>query len=193
MTVLGGSMLQALSADCNSSSVLSSHRDELRVSWRELLTRVPWSYFVTLTYDPKRFPRSGPESWLKSWRWFLFAWMSECAVQSGQCHLVGGRLRGPWINALRHGRAQPMWILALEPHRDDRLHAHVLLLMTRHQPWLDYTVGQRIWQENRGFCWFEKPRSLVHVSDYLAKYVTKLGPDAIVLSPNFDAARMASC
>lgn len=162
-------------------------------AWQELLSRVQWDYFLTLTYDPKRYPRSGPESWLKAWRWFLFAWLSECALQAGQAERdERGRLCGSWMNAWRKGRGQPMWILALEPHRDDRLHAHVLLKLTRHLTWLDYEVGQKLWQGSRGHCWFEVPRSRGQVAAYVAKYVVKLGSDALTLSPNFDAARMAS-
>lgn len=91
-----------------------------------------------------------------------------------------------------------MWVLALEPHRDGRLHAHVLVKMTRHLEWLDYTIGQDLWRNGcdgrpgRGICWFEVPRSQLHVSCYVAKYVVKFGGDALTFSENFDAARMAS-
>ena len=162
-------------------------------AWAELLSRVPWDYFITLTYDPKRFPRSGEESWQSSWRWFLFAWLSRCALAAGCAQEHGTRLSGPWVNAWRKGRGRPMWVLALEPHRDDRLHAHVLVKLTRDLPWLDYRIGQKLWQSNRGICWFDKPRSQSHVAAYVAKYVVKSGSDSITLSENFDAARMASC
>lgn len=164
----------------------------IRWAWGEMLSRVPWSYFLTLTLDPKKYPRSGPESWASAWRWFLFAWLSRCAVQAGAAAEDGGRLRGPWINAWRKGRGQPMWVLALEPHRDDRLHAHVLLKLTRDLPWLDYKIGQRLWQENRGICWFEVPESQARVTGYVTKYVVKSCSDSLLLSENFSAPRMAS-
>lgn len=165
---------------------------KVRHGWGDLLSRQPWSYFLTLTFDPKRFARSGPESWLSSWRWFLFAWLSECAIQAGKAHRDDrGRLHGPWANAWRHGRGRPVWCLALEPHADGRLHAHVLLRLTSDLPWLDWSVGQRLWADARGLCRFEVPRSKDHVSNYVAKYVVKFGSDAITLSENFDAPRMA--
>lgn len=159
-----------------------------------LLARVAWTYMVTLTVDPKRFPRMGPESWLKAWRWFLYTWLSTCAVEAGQARRdPDGRMRGPWVNAYRAGRGCPMWILATEPHRDDSLHAHSLVKLTRDLPWLDYKVGHRIWNRDRGHAWIESPRDQVHVVGYVSKYVMKGGLDGLTFSPNWDAARMATC
>lgn len=164
-----------------------------RDQWASLLSRVAWSYLVTLTLDPKRYPRSGPESWLSMWRWWLFAWLSTCALRSGAAHTDDrGRLRGPWVNAYRAGRGQPMWVLAIEPHRDDRLHVHGLVKLTRDLPWLDYRAGHEIWQAQRGHAWIEAPRSQDQVAAYVSKYVVKCGPDALTLSPNFDAAMMSA-
>lgn len=190
------------------------------VAWREFLSRVPWDYFLTLTISPVvrqdrfyhpdmprtwKFQRSGMESWLRAWRWFLYTWVGKCAVAAGQAReeqisRSGGDsetvFKGPWANAWSKGRGQPMWVLALEPHRDNRLHAHVLVKMTRSLEWLDYRVGQDLWRKGhdgrpgRGVCWFEKPRSQEHVTCYVAKYVVKTGSDALTFSPNFDAARM---
>lgn len=175
-----------------SGALNSANNHAVRFAWQELLSRVRWDHFLTLTLDPKRWPKSGPESWLKSVRWFLFAWHAECAIKAGLAWRDGDRLRGPWVNAWRHGRGQPIWVLALEPHRDDRLHAHVLLKLTRNLEWLDYSVGQALWQADRGICWFQRPRSQEHVSAYVVKYVVKCGGDALSFSPNFDAARMVS-
>ena len=163
----------------------------VREGWHNLLSRVTWSYFITLTYDPSRFPRSGEESWLSSWRWFLFAWLSSCAEANGQAWRDSeGRWHGSWANAWRHGRGRPIWALALEPHRDDRLHAHVLLRLTRDLPWLDYKSGQSLWWKNRGLCKFERPRSQEHVCSYVSKYILKRGSDAVTLSENFEAPRI---
>ena len=118
-------MIQYTPRTVGSQEVQLSKR--VRRGWSDLLCRVDWDLFVTLTFDPKRFPRSGPEAWLSSVRWFLSAWLEECAVLTGLAFRAGDKLRGPWANAWRHGRGRPMWALALEPHRDGRLHAHVLL------------------------------------------------------------------
>lgn len=178
----------------NSRSINTPQSLAVRFAWQELLSRCQWDYFLTLTLDPKRFPRSGPESWVKSFRWFLFTWLSESAIVAGVARKdERGRLSGSWVNAWRKGRGQPMWVLALEPHRDDRLHAHVLVKMTRYLEWLDFSAGQKLWQANRGICWFEVPKSAARVGAYVAKYVVKCGGDALTFSPNFDAARMASC
>lgn len=184
----------------------------VRFAWQELLSRVRWDYFITLTVNPRWFPRMGAESWAKAWTWFLFTWLSESAVAAGQGEKVpstiktvrvkkGGewvdepvmRVKGPWANAWRKGRGKPMWVLALEPHRDSRLHAHVLVKMTRDLAWLDYSVGQKIWQAHRGICWFEVPKSQVEVGAYVTKYVVKSGSDALIFSENFDAARITGC
>lgn len=167
--------------------------EDVRAGWASLLTRVPWDQFITLTFDPNRFPRGGQESWLSAWRWFQFNWLGSCAEKAGQAWRdQAGRWHGSWANAWRHGRGRPMWALALEPHRDDRLHAHVLLRMTRELPWLDWKLGSDLWWANRGRCWFERPRSREHVCAYVAKYVLKSGSDSVFLSDNFDAPRMTA-
>lgn len=83
-----------------------------------------------------------------------------------------------------------MWVLALEPHQDGRLHAHVLVKLAGQMKRLDWSAGARLWNESRGLCRFEVPRSQDHVAAYVAKYVVKFGSDALTLSENFDAARM---
>lgn len=162
----------------------------VRHGWSDLLCRVEWDLFVTLTFDPKRFPRSGPEGWLSSVRWFLAAWLQASAVAAGLAYTDGRRLRGPWANAWRHGRGRPMWCLAIEPHADGRLHAHVLVKLAGQLKRLDWAIGSRLWNDSRGLCRFEVPRSQEHVTRYVAKYVVKFGSDAVTLSENFDAARM---
>lgn len=189
-------------------SVSTSHReinlenlsDRLRDAWADLLCRVEWDQFITLTVDPKRKrnQRMGVEAWERAWRWLLFAWLAECAVLAGQARRDADRpglLRGTWVNAWRKGRGVPMWVLALEPHRDDRLHAHVLLKLTRDSPWLDYGVGHQVWNRERGLAWFEKPRDQDHVTRYVSEYVVKHegGPGALCLSPNLDCARLTVC
>ena len=186
------------------SAVFQSINQRTEAAWQELLSRCDWDYFVTLTVDPRRFPvvrgkrrvpRMQGESWLKAWRWFLFQWIRACAIRSGRARQEGDRLRGPWINAWRHGRGRPMWVLALEPHRDGRLHAHALVKMTRDLPWLDYKVGVDLWWKDRGIAWFERPRSQSDVQRYVTKYVTKHegGSGSLYLSQNCDFARMTPC
>lgn len=164
----------------------------MREGYSELLSRVPWSYFVTLTCDPKRYPKMGVESWQSAWSWFHTSWIRESAIAAGQAWRDDrGKLHGRWANGWRHGRGRPQWVLALEPHRDDRLHAHALVRLTRDLPWLDYKLGQRIWSENRGtWCRFEVPRSRADVCGYVSKYVVKGGSDGLTFSDNFEAPRL---
>lgn len=164
---------------------------QFQEEYAELLSRVAWTYLVTLTMDPKRFPRSGPESWLKAWQWFIFTWCASCAVKSGLARWgEDGRLKGSWANANRRGAGAPMWVLATEPHRDDRLHVHALVKAPSMLPRLEYSEGHRIWNEARGWAWIEAPKDQGHVVSYVSKYVLKFGPDGLRLSPNFDAPRM---
>jgi len=165
-----------------------------QAAWAELLGRVAWDYFVTLTVDPRRWPRMGEEAWRKAWSWFMYAWIAECAVRAGQAVYDRGRVRGPWANAWGKGRGRPMTVLALEPHRDGRLHAHALVKLTRDLKWLDYSVGHEIWNRERGRAWIERPHDAEHVVRYVTKYVTKhqYGSGSIDLSENFDAARLDS-
>lgn len=170
---------------------------EVREGYAELLSRVPWSYFVTLTADPKRYPRMGFESWTKAWVWFHYQWLKSAAIAAGQARWddQAEKLRGPWANAWRRGSGHPQWALALEPHRDDRLHAHALVRLTSDLPWLDYRIGQELWSKSgRGsWCRFEVPRSPADVCSYVSKYVVKCGSDAITFSDNFEAPRMPVC
>jgi hypothetical protein len=155
---------------------------------------VPWSYFVTLTADPSRYGRVGPELWLKSWRWFHYEWLKECAVATGRAHVdEAGKLRGPWANGWRHGKGHPIWVVGLEPHRDGRLHCHALLRLTGELQRLDYQIGQALWaKRGRGrICRFEVPRSRDDVCVYVSEYVAKGGSDAITFSENYDAPRMS--
>lgn len=171
-------------------------RAAVRDAWVELLGRVGWDLFITLTLDPRRYARSGQESWLKAWEWFLWTWCKETAIGDGVAweddHT--GKLKGPWANGWRHGR-RPMWVLVMEPHDNGKLHAHVLLKFNAGGLLrLDWAAGQAIWEANRGkWCRFEVPRSQDDVCGYVAKYVLKGGDLALgslVLSDNFQAPRI---
>lgn len=180
---------------CEQTAIERVNQRAVRDGWASMLNRVPWSLFVTLTFDPKRYPRSGPESWLSSWSWFQHAWLSEAAIAAGQAWRdQAGYIRGPWANAWRHGRGRPMWALALEPHNDGRLHAHGLLKFPPGVERLDFAEGQKLWAANRGkWCRFEVPRSHDHVCGYVAKYILKDSGECLHLSPNFEAPAMACC
>lgn len=171
----------------------SANRQAVHQGYTELLSRVPWSYFVTLTADPKR-GRMGPESWLKSWRWFHYEWLKECAVATGRAWAGDdGQVHGPWVNRWRAGKDRPVWVVGLEPHRDGRLHCHALLRLTGDVQRLDYERGQSLWsRRGRGaWCRFEVPRNRADVCAYVSDYVSKGGSDAIYFSDTYDAPRMA--
>ena len=173
--------------------VNENHKQAARAAWAEFLGRMPWDYFGTLTVDPKRFPRMGEEGWHKAWEWFLHEWWMQSARACGGAWKHGDRWRGPMANEWRKGKRRPQWVQAIEPHRDGRPHCHTLIKLSGQLQRLDYSIGHRIWNENRGFGWFEKPRSQQDVADYCSKYVTKheYGSGALTLSPNLDIARMA--
>lgn len=170
-----------------------SARKQVSEAYTELLKRVEWSLFATMTFDPKRYPRSSEMVWISSWRWFLFTWMKETALDYGQLRVTeAGRYRGPFINAWRRGQGRPMWVLAFEPHRDNRLHCHVLMKLKREMN-LDWKKGCDIWYKNRGICWFEKPVDQHQVCNYVTKYFSKSGTsDAFVFSENFDSPKMGA-
>lgn len=175
----------------------SAAREQVHAGYAELLSRVPWSLFVTYTTDPKRVAHMGFESWRKSIPWHLRTWLAESAIRAGLARRPypdhPERLRGPWANRWRAGKDHPQFAIAIEPHRDDRPHAHALVRMPAGVPvWLDWKLGCDLWWKHHGRCWFELPRSVGDCCGYVAKYVTKCGSDAISFSDNFEAPRMGN-
>ena len=75
----------------------------LLVAWVDFLSCIPWEFFVTLTFDPKRvFPVDCTRAEREAFRW---------------CGQVGYALRRP-----------VGWLIALERHASGQWHAHVLLV-----------------------------------------------------------------
>lgn len=77
--------------------------DALPRAWADFLGRVPWQLFVTLTFDPKRWPSVDQRLTRKEAMWW--------------CQQVGRLLRRPVA-----------WLVAAEQGRGGRWHAHVLLV-----------------------------------------------------------------
>lgn len=189
----------------------SKEQGPLLSAWAELLGGYVWDYFVTLTRDPGRAGRFGPENLVKAVEWFLRSWQIESAIGAGVCERIArpgwvavadrvcGRivrgqvwgerekLRGPWWNAYRARIGHPVWVLGVERHRDGRLHAHLAVrlasvLLRR----LDFSAGHKLWNNSYGFSWIQSARSSGAVSRYVSKYVAK---GDIELSPNFSSGR----
>ena len=95
----------------------------LREAWASLLGRFPWQWFVTLTFDPKRF---SPVS---------------CAVVE--------REATEWCNQVARMRRLPVgWVCAPERGRGGGWHAHVLLVAKR-GIWSPQ-AALPVWQERNG-------------------------------------------
>lgn len=93
----------------------------LRMAWVEFLDRVPWKWFVTLTFDEKRvFPVDQSRAAREAVRW---------------CGLIGWTLRRPvgWLVAPERG-ASGLW------------HAHALLVGVPN----DISAFASIWQVRNG-------------------------------------------
>jgi hypothetical protein len=74
----------------------------LRVAWMEFVGRIPWTLFVTLTFDPRRvYPVDRVRAENEALRW---------------CSLIG------WAH-----RRRVAWLIATERGRSGQWHAHVLL------------------------------------------------------------------
>lgn len=171
----------------------------VREGYAELFSRVPWSLFVTYTTRPCKAGETrasrglSSEAWRKAVPWHLHTWLRESAIRSGEAWFdqAAGKLRGRWANRWRAGKEFPQWVIAIEPHRDDRPHVHALVRLPSSVPsWLDWKLGCDLWWKDHGKAWFEVPRDQAAVSRYLGKYVAKCGSDAIHFSDNYEAPRM---
>jgi hypothetical protein len=76
--------------------------ERLDRAWGEFLGRVPWQLFVTLTFNPRRWPSVDQRLAAKEGIW----WCQQAA---------------------RLVRQPVAWLVATERHRDGRWHVHVLL------------------------------------------------------------------
>lgn len=150
------------------------HSDPLAQAWTDLLSRRPWHWFATLTFDPKRHgnARNGvhEEKALKAWRWF---------VANLNANLYGRR----WH---QHDSGGVQWALGQEFHKDGRLHFHGLLASaeTDLSALASRVQFKELWFREFGRARIERPQSIDEVCGYVAKYVSKDGE--VTVSPNFN-------
>lgn len=138
--------------------------DPVALGYAEVLGRVPWHQFWTLTFRADRGSRNGgmhAEAADKSFRFF---------VSSINRELYGANWGKRWHRGIQWARGQ-------EFHRDGRLHFHAVAaapdgdlnrLMSRYR-WHEF------WYREFGRNRLEAPRSLADVAGYVSKYVTKGG------------------
>ncbi len=178
----------------------------IRAAWTdEVLSRHDWDVFLTGTYAR---PVRTSEKIVRDTYNFLWLWQLETAEQRGKCFTTFeekrdgyGRLictheryHGPWFNSYRKGRAQPVWVLGIEPHRSGALHIHMLIRWSDKLPNLDHALGMKLWNAPRsegglGYglrCHIETPRSQGDVAGYLSKCA--VGDGDIQWSQSFDVA-----
>lgn len=148
--------------------------DPVAAGFADLLGRVSWQQFWTLTFRVKRAGRTGgvhEEAADKAFRFF---------VSSINRELFGPRWSKRWHGGLQWARGQ-------EFHRDGRLHFHAVASSPTGD--LNQQISRYQWHEfwyrEFGRNRIEAPRSQQDVAGYLAKYVTKGG--TVDFSKNFGA------
>lgn len=161
--------------------------DRIRAGWVELLTRYTWHYYATLTLHGD-FHRTGQESLLKAFRWWLFSWLLSEADALGLVHRRDGQLRGPWINHYRKRRNTPVYAVGVERQGSGRLHLHAVIALRGVVQRLDFKRGHAIWNDDRGFAWLERVQSADDCAGYITKYTVKGGD--LFLSDSFNAHRL---
>ncbi|MDQ1093161.1 hypothetical protein QE400_002574 [Xanthomonas sacchari] len=142
--------------------------------YAELLQRIPWQQFWTLTFRLNKTGRNGgvhAEAADKAFRFF---------VSSINRSLYGAR----W-SARPHGGLQ--WARGQEFHRDGRLHFHAVAAAPNDD--LNRLINRYEWHEfwyrEFGRNKIEAPRSQSDITGYVSKYVTKGGE--VDFSKNFGA------
>lgn len=150
------------------------HVDYQAQGYAELLQRVPWQQFWTLTFKLSKTSRTGgmhEEAADKAFRYFV-----SCLNRS----IYGPKWASRW-----HGGIQ--WARGQEFHRDGRLHFHAVAaaptddlnrLASRYE-WHEW------WYREFGRNRIEAPRSQADITGYVSKYVTKGG--VVDFSRNFGA------
>lgn len=142
--------------------------------YADLLRRVPWQQFWTLTFRISKQGRNGGmhgEAADKAFRYFV-----SC---------LNREIYGPKWSTRWHGGIQ--WARGQEFHRDGRLHFHAVAaaptddlnkLASRYE-WHEF------WYREFGRNRIEAPRSQADITGYVSKYVTKGGE--VDFSKNFGA------
>lgn len=148
--------------------------DHQAAGYAELLQRIPWQQFWTLTFRVSKSGRNGgmhEEAADKAFRYFV-----SC---------INREIYGPKWSTRWHGGIQ--WARGQEFHRDGRLHFHAVTatatddinrLMSRYE-WHEF------WYREFGRNRIEAPRSQLDITGYVSKYVTKGG--TVDFSKNFGA------
>lgn len=148
--------------------------DRVAQGYAELLGRIPWQQFWTLTFRADRGGRTGgmhAEAADKAFRYFV-----SCINRA----IYSARWAQRW-----HGGIQ--WARGQEFHKDGRLHFHAVASAPTGD--LNRLVSRYAWHE----FWFrefgrnriEAPRSQADIAGYVSKYVTKGGE--VDFSRNFGA------
>lgn len=149
-------------------------RDLEAGAYAELLQRIPWQQFWTLTFRADQVGRTGgvhPEKADKAFRFFV-----SC---------INRQVYGPAWSKRPHRGIQ--WARGQEFHKDGRIHFHAVAAAPTDD--LNRLVSRYEWHE----FWFrefgrnriEAPRSQVDITGYVSKYVAKGGE--VDTSRNFGA------
>lgn len=131
-----------------------------------------WTGFVTLTVDPKKYPAG----WSSERLWRGFRWVAGILSQE----LFGNHYRRIV------GHCYFPYAFAVEPHRSDLLHAHVLLGSRVNwsrfiELWQGQMVGGR--PSQFGICKIEPVTDKLGSAKYLAKYMLKGGDTPKLYKP----------
>lgn len=162
------------SSGVDSSLPVVRSRDVHASAYSQLLQRVPWQQFWTLTFRVEQLGRNGgvhPEKADKAFRFFV-----SCINRQ----VYGPKWAGCWHRGIQWARGQ-------EWHKDGRIHFHAVAAAPTDD--LNRLVSRYEWHE----WWFrefgrnriEAPRSQADITGYVSKYVAKGGE--IDTSPNFGA------
>jgi hypothetical protein len=127
--------------------------DRIAPTWAEFLGRIPWEWFVTLTFDPNRLPSVSCDYASREAFWW--------------CGLVGHVYRKP-IG----------WVYAVERQRNGRHHAHALLVGL--PPETRWSVTRNVWSERNGTAIKIQPLATMgRVALYTSKAVARDGEIAL--------------
>lgn len=165
------------SADSNAGNdLLQGVRplDPVAAAYAELLGRLAWQWFLTLTFRPQyRDARGGihPEKADKAFRLLVSCINRECYGKNWHRRPHGG----------------VVWARGQEFHKSGRIHFHAvaaaptadLNALTRRLDWMDW------WYREFGIARIERPSDQEDVARYVSKYVVKDGE--IDFSRNFPA------
>ncbi|WP_235871591.1 replication endonuclease [Pseudoxanthomonas winnipegensis] len=148
--------------------------DLIAQGYADLLRRIPWQQFWTLTFRPSQTGRNGSvhgESADKAFRYFV-----SC---------INKEVYGPQWHKRPHRGIQ--WARGTEWHRDGRLHFHAVVAAPTDD--LNRLINRyhwhEVWYREFGRNQIEAPRSQADITGYVSKYVTKGGE--VDFSKNFGA------